>query len=339
MWKAARRGATRTTSSSAWTNPPEGDRAPIVAASYKLCPAGGGSCTRGEQAGSNLSRFGARRSGAGRVDRVAVATGCRRQRDRGRGVGTGRLCATTRSRRSWAFEPPAADPTLVSVAVTDSVSGLGERLDRDQPRAARDLAGAANAEGRQPAARPDRRRRAAGGELRAARERPTRRATRRRPIAGRRPTDDAHAAAAHRVDHARRDSSACEPSGDGPPTRQARASPPPSHRAKAGAHVPPGGRAHVAGRLTNRDGQGIAGQEVQRALGSPIAPEQLVAVLHTDADGPLPVHGRREHESDAAVRLRRLGRSSCPLRPRSRCGFPGRPRCASRASACSTARR
>ena len=65
----------------AWTNPPEGDRAPIVAASYKLCPAGAGSCSRGEQAGDEpvaLRRCSAR---AGRVHSVTLAPGCRWERD------------------------------------------------------------------------------------------------------------------------------------------------------------------------------------------------------------------------------------------------------------------
>ena len=35
----------------AWTNPPENDRAPIVAADYKLCPVSGGSCSQNETAG------------------------------------------------------------------------------------------------------------------------------------------------------------------------------------------------------------------------------------------------------------------------------------------------
>ena len=41
----------------------------------------------------------------------------------------------------------------------------------------------------------------------------------------------------------------------------------------------------ISGRLTNRDGQGVAGAEVQVLAASPIAPEQLVGVVHTGADG------------------------------------------------------
>jgi hypothetical protein len=43
-----------------WTNPPEIDRAPIVAARYKLCAAGGGHCSRGEQTAPGIARFGVR---------------------------------------------------------------------------------------------------------------------------------------------------------------------------------------------------------------------------------------------------------------------------------------
>ena len=57
-----------------WANPPENDRAPIVAAGYKLCAAGGGRCNRGEQTGPGIARLGGSGSVAGRVDLVAVAT-------------------------------------------------------------------------------------------------------------------------------------------------------------------------------------------------------------------------------------------------------------------------
>jgi hypothetical protein len=46
-----------------------------------------------------------------------------------------------------------------------------------------------------------------------------------------------------------------------------------------------GSQAQVTGRLTNRDGQGIAGAEVQVLSRSDASAEQLVAVLHTDAAG------------------------------------------------------
>lgn len=48
-----------------WVNPSEGDRAPIAAATYKLCPASGGSCTQGEQDGANIISFNSEVPGAG----------------------------------------------------------------------------------------------------------------------------------------------------------------------------------------------------------------------------------------------------------------------------------
>jgi hypothetical protein len=40
-----------------WTNPPEGDRAPITAAHYKLCPTGGGSCVSDEKTAQDIAGF------------------------------------------------------------------------------------------------------------------------------------------------------------------------------------------------------------------------------------------------------------------------------------------
>ena len=55
------------------------------------------------------------------------------------------------------FEPsPSGDPTLLSVQVTDNVSGLADGIDRDQSRGVEHLASARNAEGREPARRPAR---------------------------------------------------------------------------------------------------------------------------------------------------------------------------------------
>ncbi len=82
-----------------------------------------------------------------------------------------------------------------------------------------------------------------------------------------------------------------------------------AYRAHADGARPLGKRARVAGRLANRDGQGIAGAEVQVLSRSVVDPEQLVAVLTTDADGRYRLHGRRQHEPHAAVRLRRLAAS------------------------------
>ena len=46
-----------------------------------------------------------------------------------------------------------------------------------------------------------------------------------------------------------------------------------------------GRRVQITGRLVNRDGQGIGGAEVQVLARSDVSPEQLVAVLHTNDAG------------------------------------------------------
>ena len=71
----------------------------------------------------------------------------------------------------------------------------------------------------------------------------------------------------------------------GASARQAPPRPPARDGAARTGQVRLGGRVTISGRLTNRDGQGVAGAEVQVLAASPIAPEQLVGVVHTGADG------------------------------------------------------
>lgn len=110
--------------SATWTNPPEGDRAPIVGATYKLCAADGSRCAQNDVAGEGLSSIpieapgpGAwtvslwRRDAAGNIDSTAAS-----------------VPATLRydpEPPQLSFDPPAAaDPTLLSAPVVDEVSGL-----------------------------------------------------------------------------------------------------------------------------------------------------------------------------------------------------------------------
>ena len=170
----------------AWTNPPEDDRAPIVAAGYKLCA--GRRRTLHSRASrpapaSRASAFRSRRRASGPCrcgDATPPATRPRpRRRCRSR-------CATTPSRRSSASSlAVAADPTLAAVQVTDNVSGLADgsiEISREGSGIWQALATQKDGE---PAGRPDRRRRAARRELRAARDAlATRRTTRPRPTGG-----------------------------------------------------------------------------------------------------------------------------------------------------------
>lgn len=109
-----------------WTNPAESDRAPIVAASYKLCPAGGGNCTTGRADGPDVAQLSVsapspgdwtlsmwRRDAAGNEsgDSASVAQHVRFDPEAPR----------------VAFDPAeAGDPTKVGVTVTDDVSGMGD---------------------------------------------------------------------------------------------------------------------------------------------------------------------------------------------------------------------
>ena len=269
-----------------WTNPPEGDRAPIAGAAYKLCPAGAGTCTGGQRAGSNLSRFGIatpgpgewtvslwRRDAAGNETETAASVPVALRYDP--------------EPPQLGFEPPAAgDPTLIAVAVTDRVSGIasgsveisasgsgiwqavptqksGSRLitridDAALPpgtyalraRAADQAGNAASTDRRldgQPMTLTLPLRIVATMRAGFQRDRMVWKTIRRH---------------GKRV-RVRRKVRVLKPI----------------------VRVPPRGRARVAGRLLNQDGQGIAGQEVRVYSASPISAEQLVGVLHTDGAG------------------------------------------------------
>jgi len=111
-----------------WTNPPEVNRAPIVAATIKLCPVGGdpSTCTTSEQAGTNISRVGLNLPRPGQwTATVSLRDAAGNQNDA--------LASEPVTMRydpeppKLAFDPtPGEDPTLVSVPVTDDVSGLAD---------------------------------------------------------------------------------------------------------------------------------------------------------------------------------------------------------------------
>src|SRR5215211_6438819 len=106
-----------------WTNPPEGDRAPITAAIYKLCPAAG-ACTQREQAGGGVASLPVqvpgpgewtisvwRRDAAGNADPAVASDPVTLRYD-------------PEPPRVVFDEPSPSDPTLVAAPVTDNVSGL-----------------------------------------------------------------------------------------------------------------------------------------------------------------------------------------------------------------------
>jgi 5-hydroxyisourate hydrolase-like protein (transthyretin family) len=109
----------------AWDNPDEGDRAPITAAHYRLCRARGDDCKQGDQAGAGIRRL---------ADLAVPAPGewqVRLWRQDAAGNHEPANASVPVTLRydpeppQLGFEaPPSSDPTLISVPVTDNVSGL-----------------------------------------------------------------------------------------------------------------------------------------------------------------------------------------------------------------------
>jgi hypothetical protein len=269
-----------------WTNPPEGDRAPISAASYKLCPAVGGSCTQAVQTGDNIARLGIqvpgpgewtlamwRRDAAGNEDPAAAS-----------------VPVTLR----YDPEPPqvsfeqssTSDPTLVSALVTDKVSGLADGLIEISRQGSNTWQALATQ--RDPShlfARVDDSALPAGTYLlrataydQARNQTSTTQRIDGQPMTVTLPLRIESAMRAG-VPHLRTLSRTVRRRGKRRHIRRRVTVLRPVARVGFGRHVV------IAGRLANRDGQGIANAEVQVFSRSATSAEQLVAVLHTDAEG------------------------------------------------------
>lgn len=109
----------------AWVNPSEGDRAPITAAHFRLCRAGGNDCINGDSAGAGIAA----------IDNLAVPSPGEWELRLWREDAAGNQQADNASQPvclrfdpeppQLGFENPTAeDPTRVSVLVTDHISGL-----------------------------------------------------------------------------------------------------------------------------------------------------------------------------------------------------------------------
>ena len=297
----------------AWVNPPEGDRAPIAAAHYQICRAGGGDCSEARRPGAGISALGDLSvPGPGewqlKVWREDEATNHEPSN------------ASVPVPLKFDPEPPqlsfeqgsSSDPTLVSVAVTDRVSGLaggqielsrqgtgtwqslptelqGDRLlaridDSLLPAGVYQLRATAWDQASNQNSTDKR----ASGEpmvvtlplrvptvLRAGiqTERTIRRSVRRR---GKRRT-------------VRRQVIELRPQ----------------------AEVRYGERVTIAGRLENRDGQPVPGAEIQVLSSSATAPEQLLGLVSSDADGRF----RYEAFADATRTLKFVYRGTPVLLP------------------------
>jgi hypothetical protein len=110
----------------AWQNPPEPDRAPIVAAQYRLCRVGGQECVSGTRAGTAISQIGGLAVPApGEWEaRVWRRDAAGNQQPENASVPV-RLRFDPEPPKLGFEDSPADDPTRVSVAVSDPISGLG----------------------------------------------------------------------------------------------------------------------------------------------------------------------------------------------------------------------
>lgn len=269
-----------------WTNASEGDRAPIVAADYKVCSASGGSCNQAEQAGDGIATLPVavpgpgewtvslwRRDAAGNADQAAASVPVTLRYDP--------------EPPQVAFESPSAsDPTLVAAQVTDKVSGLADgAIEISQAGSNTWQAMSTQKDGSRLVARIDDAALPAGSYVlraiahdQAQNEASTTQRLDGQPMALTLPLRIASAMHAgipknrivrrivrrHGKRHViRKRVTVVKPSGV----------------------VTLGGRTQVVGQLANRDGQGIAGAEVQVLGRSDVSPEQLAGVLRTDVNG------------------------------------------------------
>jgi hypothetical protein len=269
-----------------WANPLEADRAPVAAAAYKLCSAGPGTCNTGEQQGPDISRLAVqvpapgewtlslwRRDAAGNQTETAASVPVTLRYDP--------------EPPQLGFEPPSAnDPTLVTVSVTDNVSGLaGGSIEISPAGSGTWHALPTEKDGGRLVARIDDAALAAGGyQLRARafdqanNEASTDRRLDGQPMSVTLPLRivSSMRAGFERVRTVRR---TIRRHGKRRVVWRRVTTLEPSARVQSGSH------ARVAGRLVNRDGQGIAGLEVRVFSSSAVSPEQLVAVLQTDHQG------------------------------------------------------
>jgi hypothetical protein len=269
----------------AWQNPDEGDRAPITAAHWRLCRSGTNSCTIGSQSATGISRLADLRVPERGEWQLRVV---REDAASNRNNAYASQPVTLRhdpEAPQLAFEPaPGEDPTRVSVAVTERISGiaggqielsaagsntwqaLATRLEGNRLVAhiddsalspgpylvrsqATDLAGNIGvATAPQPLTLPLRIQSALQTGV------VTTRIVREK-VEGKKGKKGRRGSRRRRVIELR-----------------------PESRVRWGANVT------IAGRLTNRDGQGLPGQQI-RVLGPGAGGEELLALLTTDAQG------------------------------------------------------
>jgi hypothetical protein len=269
-----------------WTNPPEPDRAPIVAATSRLCTTRGQACRTTVHNGLNLSRLGVTVPGPGEW-RLSV---WRRDAAGNEADDNASVPVTLRydpEAPQLAFEPPpAADPTLVAVRVTDRVSGMaGGSIEIGPAGSGSWQTLATERQGDRLIARIDDAALPAGMyalRARAADHAGNQGFTDRRgdgqPMVVTLPLRTVTTLLAG-VEHRRIVRRTVRRDGKRRQVRRPITELRPTGRVRLGAP------AHVAGRLTDRTGNGIAGAQIQVLARTESTPEQPVGVVHTGADG------------------------------------------------------
>jgi hypothetical protein len=269
-----------------WSNPPENDRAPIVAAQYKLCPASGGGCSQGEGDGDGIASLPIQVPGAGEW----TVSMWRRDAAGNADPATASDPVTLRydpEPPQLAFDAPSgSDPTLVTVPVTDNVSGLADGVIEISAAGSNTWQTLdTQKDGSRLVARIDDASLPAGSYMlratahdQAHNESSTTQRTDGQPMAVTLPLRIPSALQAG-VLRTRVVKRVVRRHGKRRTIR---------HRVtelRPTGVVPLGGQVQISGRLTNRDGQGIAGADVQVFASVEGGAEQLVGDVHTDAAG------------------------------------------------------
>ena len=271
----------------AWQNPDEGDRAPITAAHYRLCRANGSECSEGSQPGAGINRLADLRMPAPGEWQVRM---WRQDAAGNQESANASVPATLRydpEPPQLGFEPPPPDdPTLVSVLVTDQVSGLaGGQIELSREGSGAWQALATKQEGSRLIARIDDAVLPPGTYLL--------RATARDQAANQNSSDKwvdgrpavltlplrMPTAIRAGVIGSRTVRTTIERRGKRRRVRREVATFEPS------ARLPLGREVKIGGHLQNRDGQPLVDAEVQVLSRSATSPEQAVGVVRTDAHG------------------------------------------------------
>jgi hypothetical protein len=271
----------------AWVNPPEGDRAPIAAAHYQICRLGGGDCAEARRPGADISAL---------ADLSVPAPGEWQLRVWREDAATNHQPSNASVPVPLRFdpEPPqlafeqgsSSDPTLVSVAVTDRISGLaGGQIEMSRQGTGTWQSLATERQGDRLLARIDDSVFPAGVYLlratawdQASNQNSTDRRAGGEPMVLTLPlrVPTVLRAGIHTERTIRR---SIKRRGKRRTIRRRVVELRPQAEVRYGQQVT------IAGRLENRDGQPVPGAEVQVFSGSATDLGQLVGVVNTDADG------------------------------------------------------